>query len=76
MDIAVTLKEITALSVEERIHLVQSIWDSIAIEQSYPELTELQQQELERRITDFEANPENVLTWDAIKASIKGRRSN
>lgn len=71
MDITATLKEITALSIEDRIHLVQAIWDSIAAEQAYPDLTEAQQEELDRRIADHEANPDNVLTWEEIKASLK-----
>jgi putative addiction module component (TIGR02574 family) len=71
MDITATLKEITALSIEDRIHLVQAIWDSIAAEQAYPDLTKAQQQEIDRRIADHEANPDNVLTWEEIKASLK-----
>lgn len=75
MDItATTLNEITALSVEDRIRLVQAIWDSIAAEQAYPDLTEVQKQELDRRITDYEANPNDVLTWEDIKASIKSQQ--
>lgn len=73
MDITATLREITALSIEDRINLVQAIWDSIAAEQIYPELTEAQQEELDRRIADYDSNPNNVLTWQEIKASIKGR---
>ncbi|MEQ9233194.1 MAG: addiction module protein [Coleofasciculus sp. E2-BRE-01] len=34
MDITATLNEIAALSIEDRIHLVQAIWDSIAAEQA------------------------------------------
>lgn len=71
MDIAATLNAITALSVEDRIRLVQSIWDTIAAEQAYPELTYVQKQELDRRITDSELNPDNVMTWEEIKASLK-----
>ncbi len=71
MDIAATLNEITALSVEERIRLVHAIWDSIAAEQIYPDLTEARKQELDQRIEDSEANPDNVLTWDDVRASIK-----
>ncbi|MBD2182717.1 addiction module protein [Planktothrix sp. FACHB-1355] len=73
MDITATLKEITTLSIEDRIDLVQAIWDSIAAEQAYPNLTEAQQQEIDRRIADYETNPDNVLTWDEIKASIRKR---
>lgn len=71
MDITATLKEITALSIEDRIDLVQAIWDSIAAEKDYPDLTEAQQEELDRRIADREANPDNVLTWEEIKVSLK-----
>ncbi|WP_315790745.1 addiction module protein [Fischerella sp. JS2] len=51
MDITATLNEITALSVEDRIRLVQAIWDSIAAEQASPDLTEVQKRELDRRMT-------------------------
>jgi putative addiction module component (TIGR02574 family) len=35
MDITATLNEIATLSVEDRIRIVQTIWDSIAAEQVY-----------------------------------------
>ncbi|MEM9217042.1 MAG: addiction module protein [Cyanobacteria bacterium P01_F01_bin.150] len=73
MDIAATLNEITALSVEDRILLVQSIWDSIAAEQVYPDLTEAQKSELDRRIDGYEDDPDSILTWDEIKASVKNQ---
>ncbi|MBH8563268.1 addiction module protein [Nostoc sp. CENA67] len=73
MDITATLKEITSSSVAVRIRIVQVIVDSIASEQVNPELTEAQQQELDRRISDYDANPDDVLTWEEIKASIKGQ---
>ncbi len=51
MDITVTLNQITSLGIEDRIRLVQAIWDSIATEQAYPDLTEVEKQELDNRIT-------------------------
>lgn len=73
MDIAATLDQITALSIDDRINLVQAIWDSIAAEQAHPDLTQDQQQELDRRISAYDANPTQVMTWEEIKASIKGQ---
>ena len=70
MDITATLKEIATLKVEDRIRLVQAIWDSIAAEQAYPELTEEQKQELDNRIAESDDNPDNVMTWEEIKNSI------
>lgn len=71
MDFTATLNEIKSLSIEERIRFVQAIWDSIAAEQTYPDITAAPKQELDRRINDYETNPDNVMTWEEIKASIK-----
>jgi putative addiction module component (TIGR02574 family) len=74
MDITAMLNEIASLSIEDRIRLVQAIWDSIAAEQADIDLTEPQKREIDRRIDDYEMNPDNVLTWEEIKASIKEQR--
>jgi len=73
MNIATTLNEIASLSIEDRIYLVQAIWDSIAAVQAYPELTEMQKRELDYRIDNYEMNPENVSSWEEVRASIKGQ---
>jgi putative addiction module component (TIGR02574 family) len=74
MDITATLKQINALSIQERIRLVQAILESIAVEQSHPDLSESQKQELDRRIDNYEANPDDVLTWEEVKNSIKSQK--
>jgi putative addiction module component (TIGR02574 family) len=74
MDITNTLNQIVTLSIQDRIRLVQAILDSIAAEQDYLDLTDSQKQELDRRIDDYEANPDNVLTWEEVKASVRVRR--
>ena len=71
MDITATLNEINTLKVEDRIRLVQAIWDSIAAEQAYPELTDEQKQELDNRIADSDANSDNVMTWLLVRDSIR-----
>ena len=73
MDITTTLNQIVALHIQDRIRLVQGILDSIAAEQVDPNLTEQQQRELDRRIDDYEANPDEVMTWAEVKASVKAR---
>ncbi len=74
MDITTTLNQIIELSIQDRIRLVQAILDSIAAEQDYLDLTDTQKQELDRRIDDYEANPDKVLTWEEVKASVKARQ--
>ncbi len=74
MDLSATLTEIRAMSPEDRIRLVQAIWDTIAADQDHPDLTEAQKQELDRRIAELDASPENVLTWEEIKAHVRSQR--
>jgi putative addiction module component (TIGR02574 family) len=73
MDITTTLNQIVALDIQDLIRLVQGILASIAAEQVDPDLTEPQKRELDRRIDDYEANPDDVMTWTEVKASIKAR---
>ena len=73
MDIAATLAEIESLSIEERLALVEAIWDSIAAESENLPLTDAQRQELERRLVDDEANPDDVVSWEEVRAQALAR---
>lgn len=64
---------IDRLSVEERMALVEDIWDSIALESSALPLTDAQRSELDRRIAEHEANPDDVVPWEDVKASMGQR---
>jgi len=61
---------IEKLSVEERIALVEELWDSIA--EATP-LTEAQRAELDRRLEDHKRDPGGAVAWEVIKASITAR---
>lgn len=52
------------LPVEQRLHLVEELWDSIAADQGALALTEAQRQELDRRLDAYEMvkNPGQPLT--------------
>ena len=65
-----TLKElgIDKLSIEDRIELVQEIWDSIAEGAEQILLIEAPKQELDRRLADDEANPADAVPWEVVKA--------
>ena len=73
MDFSATLAEIKTLSIDERIRLVQAIWDSIGAESEQLELTEAQRQELARRLADHAANPSGVISWEEVKAQALAR---
>lgn len=53
---------------EERLALVQEIWDSIVAEQRPIPLTDAQRTELARRMAEDDASPEDVIPWEQVKA--------
>lgn len=56
------------LSREERLALVQELWDSIAADKPGSLLTEAQRAELRRRVAEDDANPDDVIPWEVVKA--------
>ena len=63
--------EILALPVQERVRLVEAIWDSIsAVPEALP-LTQWQREELDRRLAEFEADPEAGSTLEEVFARIR-----
>jgi putative addiction module component (TIGR02574 family) len=73
---AVSMKDlgIDRLSVEDRLALVQEIWESIAAESAERiALTDAQRNELDRRLAAHDADPSNVIPWEEVKAQALAR---
>lgn len=64
---------IDSMSIEERIDLVKDIWDSVAIEAGLLPPSSAEQAELDRRLAEDEANPDDTLTWETIKTEAQTR---
>jgi len=63
--------EILALPVAERMRMVEAIWDSIsAVPEALP-LTQWQKDELDRRLAEFEADPDSGATLEEVFARIR-----
>ncbi len=61
------LEQILELPVSERIQLVKDIWDSIAAVPESVKLTPAQMKEIEHRLEDYRANPEDVVAWEDVR---------
>ena len=59
--------EITQLSVAERIQLAEDLWDSILDQPTDLPLTPAQQQELDRRLEQYQQDPTAGSTWEQVK---------
>lgn len=64
---------IDRLPVDERLTLVEELWDSIAADSAAVPLTDAQRSELRKRIEEDDARPEDVVPWDVVKASTLAR---
>jgi len=70
----VNMADIMALSIPERILLVEDIWDSIAAEQEALPITQAQRDELDRRIALSDADPDAGETWEDLKSRLQNRK--
>jgi putative addiction module component (TIGR02574 family) len=73
MSLSTTLSAIRAMSLEERIRLVQAVWDEIAAEQPAIALDDEFKAELDRRIAAYEADPSKAVPWEQVQAKVEQR---
>ena len=64
---------IDQLPIAERIALIHQIWASVAEALPPDELSEARRQELRGRAADHEANPDDVVSWETIRAEARAR---
>jgi putative addiction module component (TIGR02574 family) len=64
---------INRMNLEERLALVQAIWDSIAESTERSPLSDELRAELDRRLADHEANPGDTIPWEQVKAEALAR---
>jgi len=64
---------IDSMSVEDRIALVQDIWDSVAIEAGLVPPSPAEMAELDRRLDEDDATPDNTASWETIKSEAAKR---
>lgn len=63
------LSQASQLSIPEQLELVEALWDGIAKHNAAPGPTAAQKAELDRRLADHEANPDDVVAWREVKAA-------
>jgi putative addiction module component (TIGR02574 family) len=74
MDLNTVLTEVHRWPVEDRLRLIEDVWDRLSEEGHKPELTEDLKSLFDRRMAALDADPDDVLTWDEIKSSVRRHR--
>ena len=64
---------IDRLGVDERLALVEELWDSIAADPASVPLPADHKAELDRRLAAHAANPDDTAPWEEVKASLEAR---
>lgn len=65
--------EILEMPLNERVELVEVIWDSISAMPEALSLTSWQREELDRRLAEYEANPDSGATMEEVFARVRRR---
>ena len=67
------INEAKNLPLSQRIELIEALWESIAQEGHEPPLTPEQADELDRRLTAHQQEPDDVVPWEAIKSELDSK---
>lgn len=69
-----SIDEILQLSVAERVHLAEQIWDSVAAQPEMLPVTEAQRAELDRRLEALARDPASSTPWSEIRSKLERLR--
>ena len=72
IDVTRTIDDLRSLSVDDRMRVVQAVWDSLPEQATVPTAPE-RAAELNRRLDAYEADREDLLTWDEVLERLRGR---
>lgn len=67
--------DIASLTPEERLELLEELWDSLAATPGSAPLTNTQRAELDRRLDDLEREGPVGIPWEGVISRIRGRRA-
>ena len=58
------------LSPQEKLNLVHELWESLSTGDLPSRLSMIQRKELNRRSAEDESSPDNVISWEDLKAKL------
>jgi putative addiction module component (TIGR02574 family) len=64
------IPELQTLSPAEKFALAIELWDELATNPDEIPVTDEQLQELDRRFEEYQRNPDNVVSWEEVKARV------
>ncbi|QEF98096.1 Putative addiction module component [Stieleria maiorica] len=74
MTVEQAISEISSLSIDEQLRVVQAIWDRMP-QDAGTALSDRQRAELDRRLADYRDNPDSALTESQLRKQIGDART-
>lgn len=68
-------KEINKLDVEDKLKLVEEIWDSLSLSDVDIPIPEWQKRELDNRLFAYQKGELEIHEWDQVKAELRAKYS-
>ena len=66
--------KINNLSMDEKLELIDELWESVISDQENLKLTEAQKQELDRRLAKYEIDKDEGDDWEVVKKRILSKK--
>ena len=74
MDLQTVLTAVESWPAEDRLQLIEHVWDGLATESEGNDLTKPQSLDLQRRLDAYRDNPKAGSPWEDVKARLQGNR--
>ena len=71
MDVTSIMKEVGTWPVEDRMRLIEEVWDTLSDRGRGIVLSETHQQDLERRLDAYRDNPQTGSPWNEVKSRLQ-----
>ena len=71
MDLQTVLTAVESWPAEDRLRLIERVWDGLAATSEAGALTEAQKSDLQRRLDAYRANPKAGSSWEEVKARLQ-----
>jgi putative addiction module component (TIGR02574 family) len=66
--------DVDKLTPEERLDLIEELWDSLSVDPAKIPVTDAQAKELDRRVTEMDQDDSLGIPWETVLAQIRGRK--
>jgi putative addiction module component (TIGR02574 family) len=66
------LKEALKLSIDDKLRLIEDVWDSIYENPEDIPVSDEQKKELDLRLENYYKNPGNVIKWEVLRQELLG----